>query len=340
MDFRLGSALAGVHDTGNVMEDVRFFGGQYGIWTRTPSPGWQFTAVDVSFDGQTVAAIRETAAGLTLIRPSFRNVPSAVIIDANAHDELWIKDGRMEDISGPAILISLETEPADGNQHRERGVPARADVRAAPRQRQDLRGARRDLRDQGRFRTACTSRRRRDADRDHRRLRHAGADDDAGARAVGPRRVAAHGHLGEHPGARRPGRRRHRRHGGLPQGHRRPQGHLPADGLLRHQRHADPEARHGADRPAPARDGAGAARQDRGLPGRRSAEGDGRDAEGRHERADRPRDLHQRHQPARGRREMDGGPGLDDERRPAAGRPRHQQPRRHTGDALQQQPDG
>ncbi|MCX6543224.1 MAG: glycosyl hydrolase family 28-related protein [Acidobacteria bacterium] len=108
MDFHLGSALAGVHDTGNVMEDVRFIGGQYGIWTRTPSPGWQFTAVDAYFEGQKVAAIRETMAGLTLVRPSFKNVPTAVSIDANACDELWIKDGRMEDISGPAVVISLE----------------------------------------------------------------------------------------------------------------------------------------------------------------------------------------------------------------------------------------
>ena len=82
MDFRIGSGIAGVHDTGNVMEDVRFFGGQYGIWTRTPSPGWQFTAVDAYFEGQREAAIRETAAGLTLIRPHFRNVPTAISIDA------------------------------------------------------------------------------------------------------------------------------------------------------------------------------------------------------------------------------------------------------------------
>lgn len=108
MDFHLGSALAGVHDTGNVMEDVRFFGGQYGIWTRTPSPGWQFTAVDMYFEGQTVAAIRETAAGLTLIRPVFKSVPTAISIDKGAYDELWVKDGRMEDISGPALIISLE----------------------------------------------------------------------------------------------------------------------------------------------------------------------------------------------------------------------------------------
>ena len=81
MDFRIGSGIAGVHDTGNVMEDVRFFGGQYGIWTRTPSPGWQFTGVDLYFEGQTGAAIRDRAAGLTLVRPHFRNVPTAVSID-------------------------------------------------------------------------------------------------------------------------------------------------------------------------------------------------------------------------------------------------------------------
>ena len=106
MDFRLGTALAGVHDTGNVMEDVRFFGGQYGIWTRTPSPGWQFTAVDISFEGQQEAAIRERAAGLTLIRPSFKNGPTAIAIDEGSYDELWIKDGRMED--NPRTEINIE----------------------------------------------------------------------------------------------------------------------------------------------------------------------------------------------------------------------------------------
>lgn len=83
IDFQTGSGIAGVHDTGNVMEDVRFFGGQYGIWTRTPSPGWQFMAVDAYFEGQREAAIRETAAGLTLVRPRFRKVPTAVTIDAD-----------------------------------------------------------------------------------------------------------------------------------------------------------------------------------------------------------------------------------------------------------------
>ena len=38
-------------------------------------------------------------------------MPTAVSIDAGFHDELWIKDGRMEDISGPAVIISLEDNP-------------------------------------------------------------------------------------------------------------------------------------------------------------------------------------------------------------------------------------
>jgi sugar lactone lactonase YvrE len=111
MDFYLGSALAGIHDGGNVAIDLHFHGGQFGIWTRKPSPGWQFTVIDSTFEGQTQAAIREHEAGLTLIRPEFKNVPTAISIDANYADELWIKDGRFENITGPALIISNENSP-------------------------------------------------------------------------------------------------------------------------------------------------------------------------------------------------------------------------------------
>ena len=108
IDFRLGTGLAGIHDGGNVVEDAHFHGGQYGIMTRKPSPGWQFTLVDTSFDGQSIAAIRCHEAGLTLVRPEFHNVPTAISIDENYAEELWVKDGRMSDISGPAVIISKE----------------------------------------------------------------------------------------------------------------------------------------------------------------------------------------------------------------------------------------
>ncbi|MFZ0295327.1 MAG: glycosyl hydrolase family 28-related protein, partial [Candidatus Sulfotelmatobacter sp.] len=108
MDFHIGSGLAGIHDGGNVARDLHFYGGQYGIWTRKPSPGWQFTIIDATFEGQHEAAIREHEAGLTLIRPQFKNVPTAISIDAQYSDELWVKDGRMENVTGPAIIISNE----------------------------------------------------------------------------------------------------------------------------------------------------------------------------------------------------------------------------------------
>jgi hypothetical protein len=108
MDFHIGSGLAGIHDGGNVALDLHFFGGKYAIWTRKPSPGWQFTVIDSSFEGQSEAAIREHEAGLTLIRPRFKNVPTAISIDPNYSEELWVKDGRMENISGPAVIISNE----------------------------------------------------------------------------------------------------------------------------------------------------------------------------------------------------------------------------------------
>jgi sugar lactone lactonase YvrE len=109
MDFRIGSGLAGIHDGGNVALDVHFHGGQYGIWTRKPSPGWQFTVIDASFEGQREAAIREHEAGLTLIRPRFANVPTAISIDPRYAEELWIKDAVMDEISGPAVIVSNES---------------------------------------------------------------------------------------------------------------------------------------------------------------------------------------------------------------------------------------
>ncbi len=108
MDFHLGPAIAGIHEGGNVVEDVHFFGGTHAIWTSKPSPGWQFTLIDCSFEDQREAAILEQEAGLTLIRPHFRYVPTAVEIEPEHVDELWVRDARLEDISGPAFVFGRE----------------------------------------------------------------------------------------------------------------------------------------------------------------------------------------------------------------------------------------
>jgi hypothetical protein len=108
IDFHIGSGLAGIHDGGNVAQDVHFFGGRYGIWTKKPSPGWQFSVIDATFEGQREAAIREHEAGLTLIRPQFKDVPTAISIDPGYAEELWIKDGQLDGVTGPAFVISNE----------------------------------------------------------------------------------------------------------------------------------------------------------------------------------------------------------------------------------------
>ncbi len=124
VDFRLGPALAGIHGAGNVVEDVHFFGGRYAIWTAKPSPGWQLTVIDCRFEDQRETAILEREAGLTLIRPRFLRVPTAVALEPGWADELWIKDARLEEVSGPAFVFGVENNPR--NEINMEGVTCRA----------------------------------------------------------------------------------------------------------------------------------------------------------------------------------------------------------------------
>ncbi len=236
MDFRIGSGLAGVHETGNVMEDVSFHGGQYGIWTQTPSPGWQFTAVDASFEGQREAAIRERAAGLTLIRPQFRNVPTAISIDPESHDELWVKDGRFEDISGPAVIVSLEQNArTEINMENAvcRRVPVFAAFResgrkvAAPGETYEVKTFSHGLHFSDAGAVPATE----DV------FEAAPPDRDARGGEIRPARPAGPLDVGEHTIAGRQGRRRNRRYRGLPPGRGGQPRDLSPHGQVCDQRH-------------------------------------------------------------------------------------------------------
>lgn len=111
MDFHIKSGLTALKDVGNEAEDLHFYGGDYGIVTIKPSPGWQFTLLDSTFEGQRKAAISEHEAGLILDHDTFRNVPEAIDIDPHHYEELWVKNTRFENIGGPAITISNENNP-------------------------------------------------------------------------------------------------------------------------------------------------------------------------------------------------------------------------------------
>jgi hypothetical protein len=111
MDFHIGSGLAALTEIGNEAEDLHFYGGRYGILTGKTSPAWQFTLIDSEFRGQREAAIREHEAGLTLIRDTFRDLPTAIDIDPQYYDQLWVKDNRFENISSSVVVISSEKSP-------------------------------------------------------------------------------------------------------------------------------------------------------------------------------------------------------------------------------------
>ncbi|WP_200952299.1 glycosyl hydrolase family 28-related protein [Caulobacter sp. Root655] len=108
MNFNLGSAFAGVYQAGNIMEDVHFHGGRYGIVTEKTSPAWQFTLIDSTFDGQRDAAIREHEVDLTLVNVAMRNTPVGIEIDRGYSDSLWGKNVRFENVSKAAVVISAE----------------------------------------------------------------------------------------------------------------------------------------------------------------------------------------------------------------------------------------
>lgn len=108
MDFKLGSGFAGIYQAGNVVHNLHFQGGRYGIVTEKPSPAWQFTVVDSTFEGQKGAAIREHEAQLTLVNVVMRDVPVGVEIDRGYGDWLWGKDVRFERVRQAAVAISNE----------------------------------------------------------------------------------------------------------------------------------------------------------------------------------------------------------------------------------------
>lgn len=108
VNIYINNGKAGVFDVGNEMEDVKFYGGDYGIYTTKPSPGWPFMMVDTYFEGQRKAAIQTQEAGLTIVRMNVKNVPTVIDINYRFYEKLIMEDCRFDNISGPAIIISDE----------------------------------------------------------------------------------------------------------------------------------------------------------------------------------------------------------------------------------------
>jgi sugar lactone lactonase YvrE len=107
-DIHIGTALAGIESVGGQGEDLHLAGGQYGIITGRPATPKPFLLLDSVFEGQSKAAIKTAEARWCLVRTRFKGMPSAVSFDEGEAGSLWMKDSRLEDISGAALVISDE----------------------------------------------------------------------------------------------------------------------------------------------------------------------------------------------------------------------------------------
>lgn len=108
MNIYTGVGKAGISEVGNELENVRFFGGDYGIIAGQTSPSWPVAMVDTWFEGQRRAAIQCHNTGFAIVNMNARNVPAVVEIRENDIDRLFMEDCIFDNVKDAAIIISRE----------------------------------------------------------------------------------------------------------------------------------------------------------------------------------------------------------------------------------------
>lgn len=104
--INIGNGRAGISQVGNEMENVRFYGGDYGIITGPTSPSWPMMMVDTYFEGQKKAAILSHNSGLTIVGMHVKRTPVVMEIEENAIDRLYLENCLFEDIKVAGVVIN------------------------------------------------------------------------------------------------------------------------------------------------------------------------------------------------------------------------------------------
>ena len=107
-DIRIGSGKAGMYDVGNELEDVRFYGGEYGIISSRTSPGWPMMMVDTYFEGQRKAAVYSKEVGVAIVNMHVKNTPVAFEMAENLADRLHVENSLWENVSEAGVRVSVE----------------------------------------------------------------------------------------------------------------------------------------------------------------------------------------------------------------------------------------
>ncbi len=106
LTIHIGKGKAGLFDVGNELENVAFYGGDYGIYTTKTSPGWPMMMVDTYFEGQRLTAVKTQEAGLAIVNMQVKNVPTVFDINPEHAERLYVENSRFENVKGPAMIIS------------------------------------------------------------------------------------------------------------------------------------------------------------------------------------------------------------------------------------------
>ncbi|MFA9391962.1 MAG: glycosyl hydrolase family 28-related protein [Prolixibacteraceae bacterium] len=106
-NFYIGNGLAGIYDLGNEIEDLKFYGGEYGITTARTSPGWPMMMLDLYFEGQRKAAVISRNTGMTIVAMHVKNAPVAVELQENVPDRLFMEDCLFEKV-GIGVVVGGE----------------------------------------------------------------------------------------------------------------------------------------------------------------------------------------------------------------------------------------
>ncbi len=108
-NFYIGQGYAGIYDLGNEIENLKFYGGEYGISSSRTSPGWPMMMIDLYFEGQRSAAVLSRNTGMSIVAMQVNDVPVEVELQEDIADRLFMEDCLFRNV-GKGVVIGAENE--------------------------------------------------------------------------------------------------------------------------------------------------------------------------------------------------------------------------------------
>jgi hypothetical protein len=108
-NFYIGEGYAGIYDLGNEIENLKFYGGEYGISSSRTAPGWPMLMIDCYFEGQRKAAVLSRNTGMSIVSMHVKNVPVALELQKGIADRLFMENCLFRNVE-KGVVIGVENE--------------------------------------------------------------------------------------------------------------------------------------------------------------------------------------------------------------------------------------